>query len=412
MKKLLGLLTSFSLLAIGFAFPATSSATSSTCVNKPRMYFWESGDTHGFIEYIFLDCPADTSVHLLNLGTANIGNNGGMLTLDPATNTIYATDWDNGVNKFSLDNSTAGASITTSGVALDNPWGIAIDPSAKRLYIASYMGGKVVTGPASTGVLSEIDLEAHGANTLTRPDDLRFDSKTNRLYISEDGTGATDQQIDWISTKTSNLGGQLNLGTAEADVINGLAIDHSANSNRIYWSNFNNTTTGSPVSRVDLTGGTNPISMAHIDGQTSQPQSLALNESTHSLYLSINNSIFRSVNDGGFPADALYTGQGWVVGLAILKSPAVKTRPAIAAKVKKGKRTFTCTPATWEGDHGWASTYLAPQTIKTDILQNGSVVARGKSTYISNKKGTYTCRTTATNAAGTTVSTSLSKKIK
>jgi DNA-binding beta-propeller fold protein YncE len=385
------------------------SSAAANCDNKDRLYYVAWTNTGSKPGYVFTNCPADTTFHSLNVGTANISADGGLITLDPASGKAYVTDWAGRLHEFSLDETTPGSTLAFTGEALNNPWGVVFDPAAKRLYIANYGNGKLLTATLKDRVLSEIDLTAHGLEDLDSIDDLRIDTATKRIYISDDGYGSVAQQISWISTN-SNAGGKLNLGTATQNTINGFAFDKKQS--KVYWTNFDNGAANAvPLAGANPATGLDTVEYVNPDGDSANPQQIVVDESTGGLYWSKYTNIYKA---GSLYKDStLFTTaeSGFVNGLALLKAPQLVSKPKITITKTKTGNVIKCVAAVWEKDRAWSGTFDAPKTVAMDILRDGVGVKRYTAPFTTKKKGTYTCRSKAVNVAGTTLSVSTAKVV-
>ena len=385
---------------------ATSSlAASDPCANKTRLYYVQYGTTPS-VEWVYSDCSADTTAHILSKGTAVLTDGGGSMTLDPSSGNAFVSDWSGAVSRFSLNNSLAGSQIVTTGVQLVNPWGIAIDSKSKRLYVANYGNDKLLTMNLVDNVLSEVDLSAHGIAAVGTVNELRIDPVEKRLSLSDDGTGHVAEGISWISTVT-NTGGSYDLGSGTKLGVNSFAIDKKSHS--LFWSNF--FSSANPLVGISTPNPGSPINFSQPAGANGSPQSVVVDESSGLVYWVNDKSIY-SGNRTDLSSAKVSEAAGWIAGLAILKAPISTKKPAVVAKSTKSGRVFACSTGSWELDRAWSATYDAPKTILVQLIRDGKVVSRFVKPYVSKAKGSYSCRVTATNAAGASVAVSTVLKVK
>lgn len=393
------------ILALMISSTVTASAVSAaeSCANKDRLYFATYSGEVGSVQWIYANCPSDSTVHTLNAGSATVTGGGGVMALDPSTGNAYLTDWSGSLHQFSLSGTAPATTLALTGVALKNPWGIAIDPATKRIYVSNYGNGKLLTGTLAGKELSEIDLTSYGLEALDSISEVKLDSISKRLYLTNDGYQTKSQQIVWIST-ASKTGAVLNLGSGNQNVLNGLSIDKVRS--KVFWSNFGSTNPGQVVvSGVDLATGANALLLERPDGATGSPQSVLINESANQLYWVTDRDIYvSSPNSSG--STLVKRLDGWVSGLTLLKVPSMVAKPILKRTVSSKGNTFKCSAGTWEADRPWSSTYNAPRSLTVELLRDGKVAKRFAApytaTFTSKTKGTYTCRVVATNAAGST----------
>jgi hypothetical protein len=122
------------------------------------------------------------------------------------------------------------------------------------------------------------------------------------------------------------------------------------------------------------------------------------------------NKICGAPLDGSGPIDILYDGADkgvyWPNFLAVLRAPVGAGPPAISGSRLIGQ-PLRCSRGTWARDLLGSSLYRAPQSFRYQRTLNGTDIAGATlSSYTPSAPGSYTCRVTATNQAGSTAQTS------
>jgi hypothetical protein len=188
---------------------------------------------------------------------------------------------------------------------------------------------------------------------------VAIDPTAGRIYWTN-----LDSTISFANLDGSGGGGQLNLsGATDAGGI-GMAIDPAAG--RIYWANLGNDT----------------ISYANLDGSGGGGQ---LNIS------------------GATPSDPRF--------LALHQAPSGAGAPQIRRAARARGSVLTCSQGAWAPDLLGSFLYRAPQSFAYQWQMNGSDIAGATgSSYRPSTAGSYSCRVTAANQAGSTSQTSKGKR--
>jgi hypothetical protein len=111
--------------------------------------------------------------------------------------------------------------------------------------------------------------------------------------------------------------------------------------------------------------------------------------------------------DGSGPVDILYGGANRGVDspnfVAVLQAPVAASPPAISLV----GQSLRCSRGTWSRDVVGARLYHSPESFRFQWALNGADIAGATlSAYTPSAAGSYTCRVTATNPAGSTPQTS------
>jgi hypothetical protein len=181
-----------------------------------------------------------------------------------------------------------------------------------------------------------------------------------------------------------------------------VAIDPAAG--KIYWANQ----TASGAIRVgNLAGGGSPQSLFTAE---SFPVGVAIDPAAGKIYWS-NGSTMRVGNlaGGGLPQN-LHAGSNPNF-LALLRAPAGAGAPQIAGGSTVGS-VLSCSRGSWASDLLGALLYRAPRSFAYEWSLNGSDIAGAtSSSFAATAPGSYACRVTATNQAGSTLQTSASHAV-
>jgi DNA-binding beta-propeller fold protein YncE len=263
----------------------------------------------------------------------------GGVAIDPAKGKIYWTDNGSTVRVGNLDGSGSAATLFSGETS---PYGVAIDPAAGKIYWGQY---------ASPGAIRVGNLDGSGSAASLFPLQgcplaVALDPATGKMYWGLRCSGAV---------RVGNLDGSGSYSTlfgSESGAA-GVAIDPTAG--KIYWTD-------------DTSSGA--IRVGNLDGSGS--------------------------------ASDLFPGEVYPNFLALLRAPVGTGVPAITGGSSAGS-TLSCTQGSWASDLLGAFLYRAPQTYAYQWTYNGvDIVGATSSTYVAPSGGSYACRVTASNQAGST----------
>ncbi len=188
---------------------------------------------------------------------------------------------------------------------------------------------------------------------------MAIDRPGGRIYWANFHPSDSSTTISFANLDGSGGGGELNLSGATPSGTVGLAIDHEAG--RLYFGNLGNDT----------------ISYVNLDGSGGGGQ----------LNLS-----------GATPSDPRF--------VALLRAPSGAGAPQIAGGSSAGS-VLTCSQGAWAPDLLGSFLYRAPQSLAYQWSRDGAEIGGATdSSYTPSVAGTYSCRVTATNQAGSTSQTS------
>ncbi len=186
---------------------------------------------------------------------------------------------------------------------------------------------------------------------------MAIDPAAGRLYWANRGAA----KISWANLDGSG-GGDVNTGAATVDEPVGVAVDPRAG--EIYWANY--------AGGVDKT-----ISRAALDGSGGADLAIA-----------------GATETGAFAFPAL------------LETPSGTLAPVVSGSPRVGS-TLTCSQGSWAADLNSAFLFQIPRTFDYAWQRDGADIAGASGpTIAASQAGSYSCRVTATNQAGSSAQTS------
>ena len=335
------------------------------------------------------------------------------MAIDPAHGKIYWANWGLGDGSESASEppsrgpswTEAGAATSTPARLVEGPHGLAIDPVKKRIYWPNY-------GPDSLGdgtTISWANLNGSGggnlntgAATVAGPRGVAIDPATRRIYWANygDGMGA---KISYANLNGSG-GGDLMTDGATVEGPEGVALDPPAG--RIYWGNYG-PGNGDTIAYANLNGTGNAHDLSTAPVVPNRPHGVALDPAErkdllaqlrrqHDLLREPERNRRRSQHPDH-------------------RSEHVRPRAAVAARGSEGNRRSgdqrwrrgRRDPAMQQGSVGRRLDDGAPIPRSPDLLlswtRDGHTVSGATSSSLkASSAGTYRCRVTARNAAGST----------
>ncbi len=309
--------------------------------------YW--GNETGQISYANLDGSGGGGD--LNTAGATVGQPYGAV-IDPLARRIYwVNEAANSVSYANLDGS-GGGNLNTSGASIDVPEGIALDLEAGRVYWASFFGhmiGYANLDGSGGGILNT------GGAEIANPTGVAIDPTTSRLYWTN---LSAPSRVAWANLDGSGESGNLAIGAASATNPRGAAIDPEAG--RIYWAEEEN-------------GG---ISYANLDGSGGADLNVAPVSVEHSLLPTLQ------------------------------KAPIAVASPSVSGSSVVGA-ALSCSQGSWAADLPQSLLYRGPSSFSYQWLRDGSEISGATAaTYATTQAGSYACRVTATNQAGSATQTS------
>ncbi|MBS1863779.1 MAG: hypothetical protein JSS68_18950 [Actinobacteria bacterium] len=316
--------------------------------------FW--GDVHSnTIKYANLDGSGSS---VLPTGAASVdGPNNPVVDL--ATGRIYwANAFDDTISWANLDG-TGGGNLNTGAAPIEEPWGVAVDPAANRIYWANLAGNTIAYANLDgSGGGGQVLLSA---NYAREPDGVAINPANQTIYWTNFEGGRSEGSIGWARLAFPEAGlAPLPVGAVVEP--GGLAIAGGPyGRGQIYWTNE---------------GGNEGIFSASAEG-----------------------SAVTEVSTNGAPL-------AHPSSPSLLAAPSVTRTPLPFGSLRSIGMTLGC------GSPGWAEggveshLYRAPQSQSFSWTLEGVTLdgATGE-TLTASQPGTYVCRATASNEAGSTTIT-------
>jgi hypothetical protein len=311
------------------------------------------------------------------------------VAIDPATGRIY---WSNffpdTIRVGNLDGSGAAQTLFTEGDG-SNPQGVAIDPAANLIYWPNFFGNTIrVANLDGTGAAATLFAGEPG------PNGPAIDPAANRIYWTNQGTN---------SIRVGNLDGSGTASTLFAEGGGagpfGVAIDPAAG--RIYWTN--NLENTIRVGNLDGSGAA-----ATLFAGENGPFGVSIDPAASRIYwANAGSSTIRVGNlDGSGAPQTLFAGESTPHRPVPLRSPAAAGAPAISGGGALGQ-PLSCTQGSWAPDLLGAFLYRAPRSFAFQWLRDGAEIPGATaSSHTPTEAGSYVCRVTATNQAGSAIQTS------
>jgi DNA-binding beta-propeller fold protein YncE len=380
---------------------ATSSGLRAKRHRNARIFWADFNGTTNRISYANLDNTGDGGD--LDTTGATIVNPYGV-AIDSAAGRIYWLNSSGGdetrIAYANLDGTGGGGSIDASGApAGGDPTGLAIDRAAGRVY----------WGAATSDEIAYANLDGSGGGTLTTtgatvdgPTGFAVDRASGRLYWTN--TDSNVHPIAYANLDGSG-GGDLNTTGAVASGAWGLAISGG----KVYWANQGNST----ISHANLSGG-GGAQLDTTGAPIVSPQGLAIDSSAGKIYWPNGNNTIAFANlsgGGGATLDTSGTSitpSGSPTSPVLLDKPSNSVPPSISGVPSAG-HALTCGHGAWPDDLA-ANLYRAPESYDYQWLKdNVAISGETGSTYSVQGGDTghvIKCRVTATNLGGSTNATS------
>ncbi len=325
-------------------------------------------------------------------GTAStlFGSEGGPcgVAIDPAADKIYWTNFSSGTVRVANLDGTGTASTLTNASSEGNPCGVAVDPAANKIYWANYSSGTIRVGNLDGSGSAATLFGSEGG-----PSGVAIDPAANKIYWTNQTSG---------TVRVANLDGSGTASTlfgSESNPI-GLAIDPAAN--KIYWANLS-----SGAIRVANLDGSGTAS--DLFGSEASPAGVAIDPAANKIYWgNFGSGAIRVANlDGSGTASDLFTGQGLANFPVLLRAPTGTGPPTISGEPRVGEE-LSCSQGNWAPDLLGAFLFRAPRSSFEYqwLMDGGEIGGETAPTFTPTEPGTYACRVTASNQAGSSSQTS------
>ncbi len=318
--------------------------------------------------------------------------------IDAAAGRIY---WANNAGTISYASLSGGDShdlstdpATPAGVA-----GLAIDPPGGKIYWIEGAGDQIGFANLDGSGGDYLDT---GMATIDAPQGIAVDHAAGKIYWGNQG----DDTI-WSANLDGSGGQQLDTGSVPTapNSPRGVAVDPIAG--RIWWPDGG----ASAVSSVKLPNGGDGEDINTSGAGLSGPFGPAIDPDAGRIYMpNVNGSfsILNLDNSGGDPLSILplTSATESPAYASILKAPVGTAKPRIIGGPTSGS-TLSCSNGSYAPDLLGAFLYRAPQSFSHQWSRDGTDIAGATgNTVTADQAGSYACKVTATNHAGSTSQTS------
>jgi DNA-binding beta-propeller fold protein YncE len=373
---------------VTLAVTVCCAATSSSAWGADRIY-WANSNGAG-ISFADLGTGAGTD---LPIPASHVDSPEGV-ALDLAGGKLYWPNYGNDTISYANIDGSNPAELNTTGADVNEPWGIAIDPTARRVYWVND-GGSTVSYANLDGTGGG-NVNITGATPPVNGAGVALDLAARRIYWA----AAASDKISYASLDGGG-GGDVNITGVTLDSPDGIAVDPasrklfwaSENQNKIYVANLD----GSSAAEIITTGAT-----------VNAPEGVAVDPDAGRIYWGnyaspSKVSFARLDGTGGedLPiTDATLSG---AVFPSVLKSPSPAGPPAVTRSGPNAP--LVCSTGSWAPDLPGSFVFRSPSAFTFAWQLGGTELAEGLTLSVG-QPGAYTCRTTASNPAGSVSQTS------
>jgi 6-phosphogluconolactonase (cycloisomerase 2 family) len=322
------------------------------------------------------------------------------VAIDPAHNKIYWASYSpaNKISVANLDGSGEGKDLNTAGATLEDPDGVAIDPAHNKIYWVNYSNKISVANLDGSG--EGKDLSTTGA-TVSGPFGVAIDPAHNRIYWAN----FAGNKISVANLDGSGEGKDLSTTGATVSGPVGVAIDTVHN--RIYWANY----FGNKISVANLDGSGEATDMNTTGAIVNGPKGVAIDPTHNKIYWANQNSAKISVanlDGSGEGKDLKTTGASAIATVfpALLQPPVGAGAPMLSGAGAVGS-AMSCSQGSWDSDLLGGFLFQAPRAFTYAWELNGADIPGAVAqTLTAGAPGSYSCRVSASNQAGSTTQTS------
>ena len=372
---------------------------------------------------IFWGTETEPTIAFANLdgsGGANIATPGATVNevfgtaIDSRTGKVYWAGFGGTISSANLNGSSAG-NLSITGTTVSEPLGIAIDPEAGKLYWAN----------SGNDTIAYANLDGSGGGTINttgatveNPAGVAVDPAEGKVYWANFKPGAGS--IAYANLNGTG-GGMVSTLGAPPEGPEGVAVDPVGK--RIYWGNYSAAPATIGFANLDNTGGGTLVTTG---ATVESPAGIAIDPVAGRLYWAnstgpVGGISYANLNDSGGGGN-LATGSATADDPAfpsLLEAPTGEGAPAISSGVQTLVASpggspqagvgapLICSQGSWGPDVVSEFYFRAPEGFTYSWQLNGGEVAGATGpTFTPTLPGSYTCRVSATNYAGSTTQTS------
>jgi DNA-binding beta-propeller fold protein YncE len=361
-----------------------------------------------------------------SIGYSNIdGSDGGALDLtgveldgpegmavDPVTGRLYIAAHSNGPENegqivYSNLSGGGGGIFTAPGAPVDDPEGLTVDPVTRTIYWIN-------TGENDSIAWAKLDGSTGGALNLTGanfngPYRLALDPVAGRVYWGSESEASGELVISYANVNNTGGGNLITTGSSPTTYVDGIAVDPAGG--RVYWLNEGSETLS--YTNINNTGGGDVDTTG---AAWNGPYGLALDPGTGKAYWANYSGNEERVGAFG-TANYLTGGGGGSINIAsapvdgpqdpmLLKSPTGTGAPVITRDAAN-PAVLTCPTGSWAPDYPGSFVYQAPVSYGYQWTVNGAAISGATSnTLTATTPGAYACTVTGTNVTGSASQTS------
>jgi DNA-binding beta-propeller fold protein YncE len=371
----------------------------STAHAADRLY-WSNSD--GVISYANLDGSGAGDLHITGVAV----NNPGGIALDPAADRIYWADSAGSKISYANLDGSGGHDLPITGVPVMVPAGVALDPAAGKIYWANAFGATISYANLDGSSAGNINA---GQATVDLPVGVAVDPQAGQIYWGNalggaNGTGG----ITSFANLDGSGGRDLSPAFATFGQPTGVALDPATR--RLYWANSASTVAISFANLNSFGGG----DLTTVGAPAESPEGVALDSAAGRIYWAdngdpgVDNGGISYANLDGSGGGPVKTGAATVSNpnfVALLETPLAAGAPTVT--VGSSDAAVRCSPGAWAPDQVASFLYRAPHTFGYQWSLDGvDIPGATASTNAPAVAGAYRCRVTASNEAGSADQTS------
>jgi hypothetical protein len=312
------------------------------------------------------------------------------VSLDLAAGKIYWADTETGTIRVgNLDGSGSASTLYAEQLL---PRGVAIDASAGKIYWADDGAAAIQVGNLDGSGAPVPLYQGEGG-----PWGVAIDPSHGKIYWADTGNG---------EIRAGNLDGSGTATSVYSDETTPIGMTVDPSSDRLYWSS------GDSIRSGDVSGGD---AASTLFGGEGAPEGAAIDLAAEKLYWAnaASSGSIRSGNLSGGGASTLVGDQTGPTMPALLRSPAAIATPQIGGDGEFVGDKLSCGQGEWSADVPGAFLFRQPVSFTYQWLRDNSPIsAATQPAFTPSEPGTYSCRVSATNQAGSADSTSQPRQVR